>query len=90
MDPANRQAVNYNLDLSYGRARAIFNYVFDQSKMSFKNQDRMLPLVKVTGRSFLTSDKERDPAAQDSTESFCKKNDCAKLQKVIIKFTLKD
>ena len=35
--------------------------------------------------------KERNPADQNgSAESFCQKNDCAKLQRVIIKFTLKD
>jgi outer membrane protein OmpA-like peptidoglycan-associated protein len=96
VDPASmsaddRQAVNYNLDLSYNRARSIFNYVFDQSKMSFKHQKKLLPLVKVTGRSFLATDKARDPAGNATTmESFCRKNDCAKLQRVVIKFTLKD
>lgn len=89
LDPENRQAVNYNLDLSYNRARSIFNYVFDRNKMAFKHQQRLLPLVKVTGRSFLASDKVRQPAAS-GTESFCRVNDCAKLQKVIIKFNLKD
>jgi len=90
LDLENRQAVNYNLDLSYNRARSIFNYVFDKEKMKFKHQERLLPLVKVTGRSFLASDKVRDPAATASTEGFCRVNDCAKLQRVIIKFTLKD
>lgn len=92
LDPENRQAVNYNLDLSYKRARAIFNYVFDKKKLSFKHQETLLPLVKVTGRSFLASQNgEREPAAQGgSAEDFCRKNDCAKLQRVVIKFTLKD
>ncbi len=90
LDPDNRQAVNYNLDLSYKRAKSIFNYVFDRNKISFKDQDRMLPLVKVTGRSFLAGEKSRDPATKDGSEGYCRKNDCAKLQKVIIKFTLKD
>lgn len=91
--PEDRQAVNYNLDLSYNRARSIFNYVFDKDKMSFKHQERLLPLVKVTGRSFLSNEKSRDPAAMsrgETSEGFCKVNDCAKLQRVIIKFTLKD
>ena len=91
MDPENRAAVNYNLDLSYNRARSIFNHVFDKSKMSFKHQERLLPMVKVTGRSFLANDKNRDPAGgTGSAEQFCRQNDCAKLQRVIIKFTLKD
>ena len=91
LDPNDRQAVNYNLDLSYNRARAIFNHVFDKEKMTFKHQQQLLPLVKVTGRSFLaTSDDKRGPADAGTTEAFCRKNDCAKLQRVIIKFTLKD
>jgi outer membrane protein OmpA-like peptidoglycan-associated protein len=90
LEQSDRQAVNYNLDLSYSRARSIFNYVFDKDKMTFKHQQRLLPLVKVTGRSFLATDAERQPAANSSAEGFCRKNDCAKLQRVIIKFTLKD
>lgn len=90
LDPENRQAVNYNLDLSYSRAKSIFNYVFDRNKMAFKHQERLLPLVKVTGRSFLSGENTRDPASQGSAEAFCRANDCAKLQKVIIKFSLKD
>lgn len=90
LDPGDRQAVNFNLDLSYNRARSIFNYVFDKNKMSFTHQKQLLPLVKVTGRSFLSNDDQRNPAATGSAEEFCRKNDCAKLQRVIIKFTLKD
>jgi outer membrane protein OmpA-like peptidoglycan-associated protein len=90
LDPKDREAVNYNLDLSYNRARSIFNYVFDKEQVSFKHQERLLPLVKVTGRSFLSNDTNRDPAANTSAEEFCRKNDCAKLQRVIIKFTLRD
>ena len=90
LDPENQKAVNYNLDLSYQRARSIFNYVFDKNKMSFHNQERLLPLVKVTGRSFLANDKGRDPAAAATAGDFCRSNDCAKLQRVVIKFTLKD
>ena len=88
LNPDDRTAVNYNLDLSYGRARSIFNHVFDQSKMQFKYQKRLLPLVKVTGRSFFDQ-ADRGPAGE-AQEQFCHKNDCAKLQRVIIKFNLKD
>ncbi len=90
LDPSDRQAVNFNLDLSYNRARSIFNYVFDKNKMSFKYQKQLLPLVKVTGRSFLSNDDERKPATAGTAEEFCRKNDCARLQRVIIKFQLKD
>lgn len=92
LEASDREAINYNLDLSYNRARSIFNYVFDKDKLEFKHQKRLLPLVKVTGRSFLSGDKDRSPANGNDTsaEGFCRKNDCAKLQRVIIKFTLKD
>lgn len=90
LDPGDRQAVNFNLDLSYKRAKSIFEYVFDKHKMSFAHQQQLLPLVKVTGRSFLSDADERTPAAAGTAEDFCRKNDCAKLQRVIIKFTLKD
>ena len=61
--------------------------------MAFKYQDSLLPLVKVSGRSFLANDEKRDPASvggKNGGEDFCRHNDCAKLQKVIIKFQLKD
>lgn len=87
LDPANRSAVNYNLDLSYNRAKAIFSYITDTDKMRFRTQQRLLGLVKVTGRSFLAqkSDVKLNPG-----EDFCKVTDCKKEQKVIIKFNLKD
>lgn len=81
-----RGAVNYNLDLSYQRARSIFDHVYSQ--MTFDHKKEMLPLIKVAGRSFL-SNKDRN-VATSGAEDFCVKNDCSKLQKVIIKFNLKD
>lgn len=87
LNPADRKAVNYNLDLSYQRARAIFKYAFDTDKLTFKHQRDLLPLVKVTGRSFLAEGKGRNPAENDAS---CDKGDCAKARRVIIKFTLKD
>lgn len=81
-----RGAVNYNLDLSYQRARSIFDHVY--SHMTFDHKREMLPLIKVAGRSFLAN-KDRN-VANSGAEDFCGKNDCAKLQKVIIKFNLKD
>jgi len=89
IDPANltpkeREAVNYNLDLSYSRARSIFDHVY--SKMEFQHKQRLLPLVKVTGRSFLANDRDTASDGEDA----CRKLDCAKKQTVIIKFKLKD
>jgi chromosome segregation ATPase len=90
LDPGDRQAINYNLDLSYQRAKAIFSVVFDKSQMTFEHQKQLLPLVKVTGRSFLANPEDSRGVANDTQKSFCERNDCAKLQRVIIKFNLKD
>jgi chromosome segregation ATPase len=86
-----RAAVSYNLDLSYNRAKSIFNYMFDKKTMAYEHQKDMLPLVKVTGRSFLAEEvKGRDMASALETKDYCKKYSCEKSQKVIIRFNLKD
>ncbi|MBK7889900.1 MAG: hypothetical protein IPJ84_03355 [Bdellovibrionales bacterium] len=76
-----RAAVNYNMDLSYRRARSIFDHVTDQRKMTFERQRDLLPLIKVSGRSYLAA--ERGPAAtgQDNLK---------KHQIVVIRFTLRE
>lgn len=91
LSPEDRKAVDFNLDLSYGRAKSIFQHVFDTNKMTFKHQRKMLPLVKVTGRSFLSEAKNfRIPTSNGTEKDFCKKYDCKKAQRVLIKFTLKE
>ena len=88
-----QQAVNYNMDLSYRRAKSIFEYVFDTSKMQFKHQKDILKIVHVTGRSYLAEAKTqtgRTPAATSSAKEFCQVHDCQKSQQVIIKFNLKE
>lgn len=91
LKPEDRAAIDYNLDLSYNRAKAIFNHVFDKDKMQFQHQRELLPIVKVTGRSFLAGDQQRGTASQTgSAEEYCRVNDCSKQQRVIIKFNLKD
>lgn len=86
LNPGDRKAVDYNLDLSFARARSIFQYLFDKSKMSYKYQEEMLPLVKVTGRSFLADSKNFRGIANQDRASFCEQYDCKKAQRVIIKF----
>lgn len=86
-----KTAVAYNLDLSYNRAKSIFSYMFDKNEMNYKYQKDMLPLVKVTGRSFLAEEvKGRDIASGLSHKEYCQKYNCEKSQKVIIRFNLKD
>lgn len=88
-DPEVRKAVEFNLDLSYKRAKSIFSHAFDTKKMRFKHQQDLLPLVKVTGRSFLTENKiDRNVASQMTEKQFCAQYDCKKAQRVIIKFNL--
>jgi outer membrane protein OmpA-like peptidoglycan-associated protein len=91
LDPEDQRAAKYNLDLSYKRARSIFDYMFDTKKINYKNQRQLLPLVKVTGRSFFT--EGRAPAGAQpgmSQKEFCHKFDCKQSQKVIIKFNMDD
>ncbi len=86
-----RAAVSYNLDLSYNRAKSIFTYMFDKKSMTYQHQKDMLPLVKVTGRSFLAEGvKGRDIASGLPIKDYCAKFNCEKSQKVIIRFNLKD
>jgi chromosome segregation ATPase len=86
-----REAVNYNMDLSYQRAKSIFEHVFDTNKMQFADQQKLLPLVKVSGRSYLATDKlpGRSTAAAGA-QDYCSVFDCKKSQRVIIKFNLKE
>ena len=86
-----REATNYNLDLSYYRARSIFDHIFDTSKMTYTHQNTMLPKVKVTGRSFLTSEVDPEEAAKKqkmSMKEYCERFDCKKQQRVIIRFDM--
>jgi outer membrane protein OmpA-like peptidoglycan-associated protein len=86
-----REAVNYNMDLSYQRAKSIFEHVFDTNKMQFADQQKLLPLVKVSGRSYLATDRlpGRSTATTDG-QDYCSVFDCKKSQRVIIKFNLKE
>jgi hypothetical protein len=93
---SDRSAVNFNMDISYQRAKSIFAYVFDTSMMSYAYQKDLLPLVRVTGRSYLTEQKvktTRVPASvapASPAQEYCQVYDCQKSQKVIIKFNLKE
>lgn len=86
--PEDKKAVDYNLDLSYKRAKSIFEFVFDPKKMSFEHQQQLRPLVKVSGKSFFDSVKTTRNVASMTAQEFCKKYDCKKSQKVLIKFNI--
>ena len=84
----NKEAVNYNLDLSYYRARSIFDFIFDTKKMKYPNQEKLLPMVKVTGRSFLAEGADKRVVSSMSHGEYCKKYDCKKSQRVVIRFNM--
>jgi outer membrane protein OmpA-like peptidoglycan-associated protein len=89
LKPEDKMAVEYNLDLSYQRAKSIFNFAFDPNKLSYAHQKDIRPLVKVSGKSFFEAAKlSREVANATSAADFCKKNDCKKSQRVLIKFTV--
>ena len=91
LSDADKTAVAYNLDLSFNRAKSIFTYMFNKNEMTYQHQKDLLPLVKVTGRSFLAEEvKGRDIASGLDHKDYCAKYNCEKSQKVIIRFNLKD
>jgi len=91
LKPEDREAINYNLKLSFNRANAIFKHIFDTKKMSFEHQRDLLPKIKVVGRGYLPDGKSSgDFPPGMSEKQFCGKFNCKAAQKVIIKFKLKD
>lgn len=84
--PEDREALKYNMDLSYLRAKSIFNYILDEKNMQFSYRDTMVPNLKVSGRSFLDLMKMDRSIA--SAQDYCQKYDCKKSQRVIIKFNM--
>jgi len=84
--PLDREGLKYNMDLSYKRAKSIFNYILDNGEMNFEYRDTLVPNLKVSGRSFLDLMKQDRSIA--SVDDYCKKNDCKKSQRVIIRFSM--
>lgn len=91
LNPDDKAAAKFNLDLSYKRASSIFDYMFDTKKIKYTHQKELLGRVKVTGRSFFG--EGRAPAGVTpgmSQKEFCTKVDCNQAQRVIIKFNMDD
>lgn len=80
-----KEALKYNMDLSYKRAKSIFSHILDDKNMEFDHQKDMYPVMKVSGRSFLEVMKVKN--VQPGTD-FCKANDCKKSQRVVIRFSM--
>lgn len=92
LSPTARQAINYNLDLSYRRARSIFRYAFDTAQLKYPYQGDLLRVLKVTGRGYLSSRPLPTLVDKDtlSREEFCARYDCNEDQAVLIRFNLID
>jgi myosin heavy subunit len=86
-----KEAVDYNLRLSFSRANSIFKYIFDKRKLTYEHQEHLLPLVKVVGRGYLPEGKTgTDIKAGLPEKDFCLRYNCKQAQKVVLKFNLKD
>jgi hypothetical protein len=86
--PEDIEALKYNMDLSYKRANAIFQYVLQERDLNFQHKTELLPLMKVSGRSFLETLGKQSRTTASTAAEFCKINDCKKAQRVIIRFSL--
>jgi chromosome segregation ATPase len=85
--PEDREALKYNMDLSYRRANSIFSHLLDDKNPNFHHQKELLSFMKVSGRSFLEVMKVQDRNVATAAE-FCRQNDCKKAQKVIVRFSM--
>ena len=95
LNEQNFWAINYNMDLSYRRAKSVFNYVFHPKKLPFKYKKKMYKMTKLSGRSFIEGrklasvDPKKKKQAQMDMEQYCKKYKCNEQQKIVIRFALK-
>ncbi len=85
--PEDKAALKYNMDLSYQRANAIFKHLVDGKVPNFNNQQQLMSLMKVSGRSFLDVMNVQNRNISSAAE-FCKVNDCKKAQRVIVRFSV--
>jgi chromosome segregation ATPase len=86
-----KEAIEYNLKLSFGRANSIFKHVLNQGKLSDAEREKLLPLMKVVGRGYLPEGKTpADIPTGMPEKDFCAKYNCQKAQKVVVKFNMKD
>ncbi|MEI8348469.1 MAG: hypothetical protein WCG27_13450, partial [Pseudomonadota bacterium] len=93
MNANGRKAVNYNMDLSFRRSKAIFSYIFREGAIKQTYQRKLFTLSKVSGKSYLSIPplkSGRMPASINVRKNFCQYYDCSQSQKVIIKFDLAD
>lgn len=96
IDKFNREGMEYNMDLSYRRARSIFRYIFNPEKIQFKYQQKMLKMTHLSSNSYIVSDLKPLPNKENievpkylsKGRQYCKKYNCADWHKVTIRFNL--
>ncbi|MDH5580771.1 MAG: hypothetical protein OEY33_02625, partial [Bdellovibrionales bacterium] len=86
-----KKAMSLNLDLSYKRAKNIFDHLFNNPEVNFEHKDEMYPLLKVSGEGFHRGSLPKGETYESlgETSDFCFKFDCTKYQVVKISFKLK-
>jgi outer membrane protein OmpA-like peptidoglycan-associated protein len=91
LKPEDREAVSYNLKLSFARAQEIFKHVYNHDSMTDEQKKKLLPMIKVVGRGYLPDGaKASDIPEGIHEDKFCKLYNCKKAQRVIVKFNFKD
>ena len=85
-----RKAMNINVDLSYNRAKKIFNHLFNNPSVVFEHKNKMFPLLKVSGEGFHRGQLPKGESYESLGEmpDFCMKFDCTKYQVVKLRFKL--
>lgn len=89
-----REALRYNMDLSYRRAKSIFEYVFNPQEMDYSHQQEMLRLTRVSSLSYIVSKLEPIPENErkdipewlSEGRKICRQYNCREWHKVSIKF----
>jgi hypothetical protein len=88
-----KKAMTYNLDLSYRRAKSIFDFTFLSNDFAFAHKEEMIPLIKVSGTGYLQAINELvilPEPSQNKEKGFCGVYNCEVFQKVTLRFNLKD
>lgn len=83
-----KKAMEFNLDLSYRRAKSIFKYVFHNDAIKFPHKNKMLSKIKLTGLGYLQSKKPK--GRRISSLGTCKELSCSEYQVVYIRLNLKE
>ncbi len=83
-----KKAMEYNLDLSYRRAKSIFKYIFHNNKIQFPFKEELLNKTKLTTLGYLNSKKPQGRSV--SSLGTCKDLSCSEYQVVYIRINLKD